>query len=85
MPDLILSSAAKKFLKNAESTVYDRIMKKIDELANDPFPRGVERVVGRPEKTFRIRAGDYRVLYSVFFEKSELLINNIDKRGRAYE
>jgi len=85
MFEAIFSSAAKKILKNADSNIYDRIMKKVRELAIDPFPKGVERVSGREEKTYRVRVGDYRILYSVFYEKNEIAITNIDKRSRAYD
>ena len=85
MFEVIFSSAAKKFLKNADNNVYGRIMQKVEELAIDPFPKGVERVTGREEKTFRVRVGDYRILYSVFYEKNEITVTNIDKRSRAYD
>ncbi len=85
MLDIILSSAANRFLRKADNATYDRIIKKINEIAEDPFPQGVERIVGRPEKTFRARVGDYRILYSIFFEKKELLIDNIAKRSHAYD
>lgn len=79
-----LGSPAKRFLKKAERNVYNRIMKRIKELAIDPFPSDAKRVIGRKEKVFRVRVGDYRIQYVVFYERNEILISDIDKRERAY-
>ncbi|MBU2565600.1 MAG: type II toxin-antitoxin system RelE/ParE family toxin [Candidatus Thermoplasmatota archaeon] len=54
------------------------------DLSVDPFPSDAKRVVGRKEKVFRVRVGDYRILYVVFFDKNEILISDIDKHERVY-
>ncbi len=59
-------------------------MKEIKKLSVDPFPSDAKRVVGKKEKVFRVRVVDYRILYVVFHDKNEILISEIDKRGRAY-
>jgi len=46
--------------------------------------KDVKRIVNRKEKIFRIRVGDYRIQYSVIYEKNLLFISDIDKRSRAY-
>ncbi len=79
-----LGSPAKRFLRKAQRTTYERVMKKIKELAVDPFPSDVKRVVKRKEKVFRVRVGDYRIQYVVFYDKNEILISDIDKREKAY-
>ena len=78
------SSQAKKFLKKSSKELAKRLVNKIKELAKDPFPHEVTRVVSKKEKTFRIRVGDYRISYVVFQPKEELLITEIKKRPRAY-
>lgn len=78
-------SEAKKFIKKAEIDVARRIIKRIEKLKVEPFPSDVKRVVGKKDKIFRIRAGDYRIQYSVFYEKNILFISGIDKRERAYD
>ena len=84
MLDLQFSSQAKKFLKRLDGINWDRIMQKIEELRKDPFPHKVKRVENRKEKTFRVRVGNYRILYVVFNDKNLLFISKIDKRPRAY-
>lgn len=40
--------------------IYDRV----EELAADPRPNGSEKIVGG-EDEYRVREGDYRIVYSV--------------------
>ncbi|PIO04293.1 hypothetical protein COT48_01185 [Candidatus Woesearchaeota archaeon CG08_land_8_20_14_0_20_47_9] len=84
MFQVVLGPAARRFLKKCETEIYGRMMEKIKQLCADPFPPDLKRVVGRKEKVFRVRVGDYRILYLVFYDKNELLIADIDKRSRAY-
>ncbi len=79
-----LGNPAKRFLKSCETQTYERIMTKIRSLAEDPFPQEVVRVVGRKEKIFRVRVGDYRIQYMVLYKENMLLITDVDKRPRAY-
>ena len=78
------STTAAKFLKKADSQVLKRILERIERLGADPFPSEVKRVVNAKVKVFRVRVGDYRILYSVLFEKNVLLIVDIDNRERVY-
>ena len=80
-----LGSPAKRFLKMCEISLYSRLMSAIESLSSDPFPQGIKRVVGRKEKIFRIRVGDYRIQYIVFHEQGIILITDVDKRSRAYD
>lgn len=73
-----------KFLKNSDKALRERLWKKIERLGIDPIPNDSKRVVSRKEKTFRVRVGDYRILYVVFFEVNTILISKIDRRDRVY-
>jgi len=84
MFELQFSSQARKFLKRLDKIGWDRIIEKIEELRKDPFPHKFKRVEGRKEKTFRIRVGDYRILYVVLNETNILFISKIEKRPKAY-
>jgi mRNA interferase RelE/StbE len=42
----------------------ERLAKSIDALADDPRPHRVKKLEG-PDPLYRLRAGDYRVLYTV--------------------
>lgn len=85
MLELQFSSQARKFLKKLDKINWNRIIEKIEELRKDSFPHKVKRVKGRKEKTFRIRVGDYRILYVVLNEANILFISKVEKRPRAYD
>jgi len=82
--EIQLSSRAYKFFKKIPRDVYIRLINEIEGLAENPFPPGVKRILGREEKLFRIRVGDYRILYEIFPDRMVILIVNIDKRSRVY-
>ncbi|MBS3079934.1 type II toxin-antitoxin system RelE/ParE family toxin [Candidatus Pacearchaeota archaeon] len=77
-------SDAKKFIKKTDKEIARRIIEKIEKLKIEPFPSDVKRVVGKKEKIFRVRVGDYRIQYSVFYDKNTIFVSDIDKRERAY-
>jgi len=78
------SSKSRKFLKKTDYTIWSRLIEKIKGLQEDPFPSDSRRIIGRKEKVFRIRVGEHRILYVVFFDKNLIFISNIDKRSKAY-
>jgi mRNA interferase RelE/StbE len=41
-----------------------KVVKAIERLIATPYPQGVRKLVG-VDQTFRMRVGDYRVVYSV--------------------
>ena len=74
-----------KFVKKFDNQTKERIKRKLLKLQEDPFPSEVERVEGhKSEKIFRIRIGDYRILYFVRYESNQIFIAKIDKRSRVY-
>lgn len=79
-----------EFTRAAEKQIIDipridlkRISNRIDKLAVDPFPSGFEKMQGH-ENLYRIRQGDYRILYSLFEEKLIVLIVKIGHRREVY-
>ena len=82
---IYLSTSSQKFLRKIDETNFNRILKKLEELSRDPFPPDAKRIIGRKERVFRVRVGDYRILYVVYLEEKAILISNIDKRSRVYK
>lgn len=60
-----LRPAARRDLKDLPRDVLDRISRKISALAENPRPPGMEKLSGSEEDFYRIRVGDYRVLYTI--------------------
>jgi mRNA interferase RelE/StbE len=77
-------SEAKKFLRKTEKQNAERIIKRIRKLREDPFPSDVKRVIGKKDKIFRVRVGDYRIQYGVNYDRNLIFVSEIDKRPKAY-
>lgn len=60
----IKSSAAKELQGVSDKATFSRLIKKIKSLATQPRPSGSERLAGR-SNLYRVRQGNYRVIYSV--------------------
>ena len=75
-----------KFVKKLDNEAKERINGKLLNLQDNPFPSEVERVEGyKGEKIFRVRVGDYRILYFVRYGSNQIYVAKIDKRSRVYD
>jgi len=84
MFEIFLDTPAKNFIKKLDSKNGQRIIKAIEKLAEDPIPHDAKRIYGTNEKLFRIRVGDFRVLYRIDYEKIIIIVVDIDSRKRVY-
>ena len=75
--------AAEKDLAGIPRVELKKISKRIDKLADDPFPQGHEKMKG-DDNLYRIRQGDYRILYSVIDGKLLILIVKVGHRREVY-
>ena len=78
-----VSRAAYKALKDIPLADLRRIHSKIEKLKKEPFPNGSEKLEGN-EELFRIRSGDYRVIYQVLKARLLILIVKIGHRREIY-
>ena len=62
---------------------YRQLRTRIDALAENPYPPGVKRVQGG-ESLYRIRSGDYRILYRVERRQLLVLVVRIGHRREVY-
>ena len=85
MHSIFLGPPSQRFLNKADKELRNRIWEKLDELKINPFPKGVEQVLGKKEKSFRVRVGKYRIQYVVLKEVKQILVFDIGKREKAYD
>lgn len=63
-----------------------RIIEKIESLAINPRPIGCIKMRGsKYEETYRVRTGDYRIIYSIEENKMAVLIVDVDHRKDIYK
>lgn len=76
------SNSAEKELLHLERKLAQKIFKKISALENSPFGHGSEKLEGG--KGYRIRIGDYRVIYTVNKEVKLITITKVAHRKEVY-
>ncbi len=74
MYQLIISRIAEKQLASFPKQIANNITAKIDSLIIDPRPAGCKKLEGS-DKEYRIRSGDYRIIYRI--EDAQLIIEVI--------
>jgi mRNA interferase RelE/StbE len=77
-----VARSAEKELGKISTDNRVRVARSIRALEDNPFPAGVKRLKGREE--FRIRVGDYRILYVVDHESQSVTISAIGHRRDVY-
>jgi mRNA interferase RelE/StbE len=73
---------AQKSLEKIRGNDYEKIKIAIFDLGNDPRPPGCKRLTGRDG--WRIRIGDYRVLYEIRDTELVVLVVDVGHRREIY-
>jgi len=81
---LAFTAAATRDLKHLPKDVQADVAAAIDALAGDPRPHGCEKIEGSDD-IYRIRCGDYRVLYQIGDDDSTLLVIRVRHRREVYK
>ena len=76
--------SAQKELRTLPAATIRKILDAVEQLAEQPFPPGVKKLVGT-EQTYRIRVGDYRILYEVFSSMLLIEIIRVGHRKDVYK
>lgn len=82
MYELLLLPPAQKDLDKLEAPVLARILKKIRALSEDARPPGCLKLTD--EEGYRIRIGDYRILYRIDDELKRVYLYRVKHRKDAY-
>ncbi len=78
-----LSRSAHKALKDIPLSDVKKIRNKIEKLKKEPLPHGFEKLEGNDD-LYRIRSGDYRVIYQILRKQLFILIVKIGHRREVY-
>lgn len=79
-----IKASARKELDAIDDSVFDRIAKKVAELAEDPRPVGCKKLKGYSD-LWRIRIADYRVIYPVNDTRRSVEITRVAHRREVYD
>lgn len=81
---IVFARSASKELEALDTTVARRVVPRIKALADNPRPTGCKKLSGVND-TWRIRVGDYRVVYRVEDGGAEVRVMVVRHRSKAYE
>ncbi|MFV2197378.1 type II toxin-antitoxin system RelE family toxin [Nocardiopsis sp. LOL_012] len=77
-----IKSSARKEIRRLDGPVRQRIIKAIEGLAGDPRPDGCKKL--KAKDGYRIRVGDYRVVYTVDDSRITVVVVKVGARGDVY-
>ena len=83
MYKLGVSNRALKELEKLDNAAYLRISDKINALENNPRPIGSIKLTDL--EGYRIKQGDYRILYKINDNKKEIVVYKISHRKDIYK
>ena len=73
-----------KQLKKLPTDIITKVSKKIDELAETPGPGNCKKLTDS-DHSYRIRTGDYRVVYSIYEQQLIIQLVKIGHRKSIYK
>jgi mRNA interferase RelE/StbE len=80
---VLLERGVEKELARLSSEINDRVIKALHGLANNPRPPGCRKLSGS-KNDWRIRVGDYRVVYDILDREQIVRINRVRHRRDVY-
>jgi mRNA interferase RelE/StbE len=83
MYELIYSPGALKTLEKLENNVQERIISALERLRIRPESCDIKRLVGMPG--YRLRVGDYRIIFDIDKNELKILILKIGHRKNIYD
>jgi mRNA interferase RelE/StbE len=81
---ITFARSARKELERFDAHVVSRIFPKIEMLSQVPRPTGCRKLQGE-KNLWRIRVGNYRVIYSIDDDAQRVDIVAVRHRSKAYE
>lgn len=84
MHEVRIGRSATKELESLPDVIVARVATKIDSLAEQPRPAGCKKLRGADD-LWRVRVGDYRIVYAIDDTLSVVEIRVIRHRKDAYE
>ncbi len=81
--ELIIKPTAEKSLDKLPRPIWRHIVDAMKELRNNPRPAGVVKLAG-DENLWRIRIGNYRVMYEIHDDQLIVLVLRVAHRKDVY-
>lgn len=80
---LVFKPSVENDLRRIPSSTASRIMERIEGLTKNPFPPSIVKLTGA-EKLYRLRVGDYRIIYEVDAKAQLVIVHYVRHRRDVY-
>ena len=80
--ELFFRESVWKELKKVPKADLKKILSRIEQLGNDPRPMGCEKLTGH--ELYRIRQGNYRIVYSIQDNELTVWVVKVGHRKNVY-
>jgi mRNA interferase RelE/StbE len=80
-----IARPARRQLKKLDPTARKKISQRIDRLAKEPRPPGVVKLTDVSPPLYRVREGQYRILFTIDDDKLIVLVVRIGHRSEVYK
>ena len=80
---VLLERGAEKDIRHLSAKAHDRVIAEIQALAKNPRPSNCRKLAGT-DSDWRIRVGDYRVIYEIIDDIQEVRVNRVRHRREVY-
>jgi mRNA interferase RelE/StbE len=80
--EILFKESVWKDLKKIPKRELKKILSRVEKLGNDPRPMGCEKITG--EELYRIRQGNYRVVYSIQDNELTVWVIKVGHRKGVY-
>jgi mRNA interferase RelE/StbE len=77
------AASAEKDLRRLDQALIANILRRVGALEDDPVPRQSQKLRGT-ERTYRLRVGDYRIVYELDLDARTIVVYYIRHRREAY-
>ncbi|TIH12772.1 type II toxin-antitoxin system RelE/ParE family toxin [Marinifilum sp. JC120] len=85
MYDVELSKIADKQFKKLPANIQAQLQETIDGLKENPRPHGYKNLKGKLSEYYRVRSGNYRIIYSIEDEQLTVYLLKIGDRKQVYK
>jgi mRNA interferase RelE/StbE len=81
--EIIIRPTAEKGLDKISRPIRQRVLDAMEKLRGNPRPAGVVKLAGY-ENLWRLRIGDYRVIYEIHDDRLVILVLRVAHRKDVY-
>ena len=76
--------AARRQLKKLDRPVQKRILRRVERLEKNPRPNTAEKLQGTTDPLYRVREGNYRIIYIIEDDRLIVVVVRIGHRSEVY-